>query len=88
VAALSDVWTFASLIAASMRVEAYCDDCRFHKQLDLAALGDRLGPDHPAMAGDLKTLLHCPKCGSKQTSFIYSRDSGRPELIHGAWSGR
>ena len=85
---MTDFWTFASLIDGSMQVEANCDDCRFHKRVDLAALRDRLGPDHPAMAGDLKKLLICPQCRSKRISFIYSPDSGRDEMIHGAWRGR
>jgi hypothetical protein len=70
-----------------MAVYAYCDDCRFHKPLDLPALAGRLGNDHRAMSPDLRKVLVCPKCGSRRTSFIYSPDRGAPELIEGAWSG-
>lgn len=81
-------WTLGSLIAGSMEVSANCEQCHFRKEVDLVALGERLGPDHPAMAGDLKKLLHCPECRSKRTSFTYSYRSGREEMIHGAWAGR
>jgi Zn finger protein HypA/HybF involved in hydrogenase expression len=74
-------WTFQSLIDDRQRIEAYCDDCRFHKRLDLEAMKQHFGPDHPAMAWDLKRILHCPKCGSKNTAFIYGYDSGKPQMI-------
>ena len=82
-----NVWTFASLIEARMSVHAYCDDCRFHKPLDLAALAERIGSDRPAMSPDLRSVLVCPKCGSKRTSFIYSPGRGDLQMIEGAWSG-
>jgi hypothetical protein len=70
-----------------MAVHAYCDDCRFHKPLDLPALAEQIGADHRAMSPDLRKVLVCPKCGSKRTSFIYSPNRGQPQIIEGAWSG-
>lgn len=86
--AVTDVWTFASLLDGHMQVTAHCEDCHFTKEVDLVGLRDRLGPDRPAMAADMKKLLHCPKCRGKRTSFIYSHQSGQEEMIHGAWAGR
>lgn len=67
-------WTIGSLIAGEMQVEAYCQraSCNHHAQLDLGGLRDKLGPDAPAMADDLKPKLRCTKCGGTQIGLIYS----------------
>ena len=67
-------WTVQSLIDAKMVVTAHCQNprCHRHQELDLAKLKDRLGPDTPAMADDLKPKLKCGKCGGKAIGLIYS----------------
>jgi hypothetical protein len=81
-------WTFRKLIEAGMAVNAHCDARGIHKRVDLPALATRLGDHHRAMADDLQRVLICPRCRSKRTSFTYFYDSGKPELIDGAWGGR
>jgi hypothetical protein len=57
-----------------------------NKPVDLAALRDRIGPDHPAMAGSLKK--RCTAGNAAEADVIYSYNSGREEMIHAAWAGR
>jgi hypothetical protein len=67
-------WTIQSLIDYKMTVTAHCQNasCHRHQELDLAKLKDRLGPDAPAMADDLKPKL---KCGKMR------RQGDRPDLL-------
>lgn len=67
-------WTVQSLIDAGMTVTAHCQRsrCNHHQVLDLHLLKERLGPDAPAMADDLKPKLKCSKCGGKKIGLIYS----------------
>ena len=67
-------WTVQTLIDGDMHIKAYCHNSRCHhrQSLDLAKLRDKLGPDAPAMAGDLIPKLKCAKCGGKKVGLIYS----------------
>lgn len=55
-------------------ISAVCDayGCHHHRELDLKALRDRLGPDHGVMHDDLTPLLRCSKCGSRNVSIRVS----------------
>lgn len=46
-------WTVQKLIDDRMTLHASCNACHHNRQLDLSVLRERLGPDAPAMAGDL-----------------------------------
>lgn len=75
-------WTIQSLIDKKMTVTAHCQRplCNHHQVLDLQLLKDRLGPDAPAMADDLKPKLKCGKCGeARKIGLIYS-----PQVTAGA----
>ncbi len=80
-AAVTDVWTFASLIEGHMQVTAHCEDRHFTNEVDLVSLRDWLGPEHPATAADLKKLLHCPKCRGKRTSSSKAKVRKTPERV-------
>lgn len=75
-------WTIQSLIDGKMHIEAYCQRaaCAHHQSLDLIALRDKLGPDAPAMADDLKPKLRCKVCGSKSVGLIYSPTVHPPDF--------
>lgn len=65
-----------------MKVTVYCQNvaCGAHKDLDLAGLRDRFGPDAPAMADDLIPYLRCTACGGergKLVRLIYAPDSNK-----------
>ena len=72
---MSDTATFGALIDANYGVHAYCNACRHNAELNLTALADRFGRDHPSMRGDLLKVLRCSKCGSKDLSLTYSPSS-------------
>ncbi|PTE11536.1 hypothetical protein C9427_04760 [Mesorhizobium helmanticense] len=82
-------WTFQSLIDAKMAVTAHCHNsaCHHRQVLDLVKLGDRFGPDAPAMADDLIPKLKCAKCGSKRVGLIYTPDT-TPNAYGKAKDGR
>ena len=67
-------WTIKNLIDGNMAVTGHClnSRCNHREELDLAMLKERLGPDAPAMADDLKARLKCSRCGSKAIGLIYS----------------
>ena len=69
------IWTVQELIDQRMRLHAYCDSCNHNEMLDLQALRDKIGPDAPAMAGDLIPKLRCAKCGDKRVSLVYAPDT-------------
>lgn len=69
-------WTLSRLLQARMNVRAYCEarGCGHNRQVDLAALMDRIGPDAPAMAPDIAPRFKCAICGSRNVKLIYSPD--------------
>jgi hypothetical protein len=68
-------WTYQSLIDGRMTVTAHCEVCNHHKVLPLEALCDRFGPDAPAMEWDIRPILRCQNCGSKNVGTIYAPDA-------------
>lgn len=72
-------WTIQKLIDGGMTVHAYCQDalCGHHKQIDLAMLLARLGPDHPAMRDDMVRVLKCSRCNGRAIGLIYSPDPAK-----------
>lgn len=79
--------TIQEFIETGDRLTAWCQDvkCRHHAVLDMAALRDRLGPDHGAMHDDLVPLLKCSKCRGKKIGLIRSpRGNGQyvPTGVH------
>jgi hypothetical protein len=91
--------TVQSMIDEGMQLWASCQTrgpagpCHHMRQIDLAALRDRLGPDASTMAPDLAPKLRCSKCGGKDiglTVIPRSRASGDPRgVLDGtAWQSR
>ena len=79
------MWTFRKLIEKDFRLSAACKAplCHHMVQLDLQALGERLGMDHSAMHDDLTPLLRCAKCGSKNVGLILHPPSGSDDALKG-----
>lgn len=57
--------TIGKLIDFNLTLSVYCHryGCGHSARLDLEALADRLGRDHPSMARALLPRLTCTKCG-------------------------
>lgn len=72
-------WTIQELINDGMYVTAYCENpqCRHNAELDLEALRDRLGPDHPAMRWDILPKLVCSKCGGRNLDLKCAPDPAK-----------
>ena len=66
------------LIDDDMSLHAWCQSCRHHVDLDLDALGKRLGYEHSTMADELAPKLKCSACGSRKIGLILSaRQTGK-----------
>lgn len=67
-------WTIQALIDGDMSVTAYCHNsaCHHYGKLDLLKMREKLGPDAPAMEGDIRDKIRCSKCGGKRLGLIYS----------------
>ena len=61
-------WTLRKLIAGKTTVAAYCQNPRCHhtEKLNLEAIRDRLGPDAPAMSGDLLPSCAAPSVNRRR----------------------
>ena len=66
------IWTVQELIDDGMTVHAWCDACHHNRNVDLEMLRERLGPDAPAMAENLRPRLRCKACGGRTVSLTYS----------------
>lgn len=64
-------WTVQLLIDCDIAVTVRCA-CQNTQQLNLAPLKEKLGPDAPAMHGDLAPRLRCTKCGSRIVALQYA----------------
>ncbi len=78
--------TVGRLIRENKTVWVNCGICSHGHQVDLRALADRIGEDHPAMHEDLERLFFCQRCrdrGDKRRSIFFTviPDYGR-------WAGR
>lgn len=64
--------TIGALIRHNHRLGAYCNavECHHYKQLDLQALGERLGMEHSTMRPDLAQKLMCSRCGGRDIALI------------------
>lgn len=75
--------TIADHIAKGYTLRAYCErhganPCGHSVELDLQALGRRLGFDHPCRHHDLAPKLKCSACGSRKVSLRVSPLSKPP----------
>jgi hypothetical protein len=70
---MNDGRTIRDMIEAGESLWVTCHNplCGKSAELDVAALADRLGPDHGAMHDDLVTKFRCSKCGGKRIGFTY-----------------
>lgn len=67
--------TIAERIAQGDKLHIYCGRwprCPRNMSVDLAALAERLGPDHGAMHWDLERRFRCSECGHNRSTFIVS----------------
>lgn len=64
--------TIQQFLDSGDRYEIWCDnqECRHHAHIDMAALRDRLGPDHGALRDDIIHLFRCSACGGKRLGLI------------------
>jgi transcription elongation factor Elf1 len=60
--------TIAETIKEETVVTAYCGPCNHKQDLDLKALGEKLGMDYPVSHDSLVPLLRCSACGSKMVT--------------------
>lgn len=56
--------TIGKQLALGYDLTVYCDQmgCGHHARVNLVALADKLGMDHPSMARDLAPHFYCSKC--------------------------
>ncbi|RWB65449.1 hypothetical protein [Mesorhizobium sp.] len=73
-------WTLQKLIDGRMSITAGCLDCHRHRNLDLAALRDRLGADAPAMEWDMRPRMKCAECGGRRITLTYTPDTSPKNL--------
>jgi hypothetical protein len=81
-------WTIRDAIERRDRVTIYCEGrgCNHGSQLDLVALGERLGLDHGALRADLCRKFRCTKCGSREVSFRLSSEAAHiASMAHGGF---
>jgi hypothetical protein len=67
--------TLGDCLDSGERIHVYCETwgCHHGKELDLAALAERLGRDHGALHNDLVGLRwRCEKCGGGKVSFRHT----------------
>lgn len=81
--------TIQSFIESGDVLTAYCHNsrCNHHSVLDMAALREKLGPDHGSMHDDLVPKLRCSKCGGKKLGLIRSPDYKRIDAERMARNG-
>ena len=81
--------TLQESIDEGLRISAWCHGrgCNHHSDLDLAALRDRLGPDHGAMHDDLAPKLRCKKCGGKAIGLIVAPSANAGRVPKGSANG-
>jgi hypothetical protein len=72
--------TIGALIRHNHRLGAYRNkvDCHHYRELDLPALGERLGMGHSTMKPDLAPRLKCSACGGRDIALILFGDSLGP----------
>jgi len=58
------------------RLYAYCNACRYSRQLDLAALRERYGPQLSFKG--LRARLRCSRCGARSAQTFHVWDVGSP----------
>lgn len=57
--------TIAGHIASHYKMWAWCVNCHHSAQLDLQALGERLGFDHGTLHHEITPKLVCSQCGER-----------------------
>jgi hypothetical protein len=70
--------TLGDLVACGYGLNAMCSRCRYRRDLDMAALIVRLGPEFGCVGKALDAYLVCSACGSRQVETqIHVEDAGR-----------
>lgn len=62
--------TIGSVIDAGLRIHAYCFECGFDQEVDLARIAGDLGREQSALPVHLVPRLHCPQCQSKNIGTV------------------
>jgi hypothetical protein len=77
--------TVGAVMDAGLGIFAFCLDCDFGQEVDLARYARELGRDQSVIPVHLVPKLHCPKCESKNVGTVLihpDRERPIPHLEH------
>ena len=74
--------TIGAVIEAGLHIHAYCLSCRWHDDVDLRAVAEKLGPDQSSLPMHLVPRLVCSQCGGKDIATMLKAGENKPPQEH------